>query len=206
MTTVLGRKFTTLVAASCSYARAIAITTAFFGAFSGNVYAQTPNTVTLKLDGGEDVTGELVEFTGDLFRIQSLVGMIAISAEGVSCIGAACPEGTRLETTGGLLVLTSLDGSATVRGNLIEVSNDQYVIATDFGEMRIDQSKVSCEGFGCVTSEVVLGGNIVLAGEGSTIEGVLVEVTDDAYLVDIANVGVVRVKKDAFECTGTGCP
>lgn len=186
----------------CTISTALGLCAAFVGTAS----AQAANTVTLKTDGGEDVTGELVEFSNNLFRIQARVGLIAIPADGVTCIGAACPEGTRLETTGPVITLTARDGSATVSGNLIEISNGQYVLATDIGEMRIDQSMVDCEGSACVETQTAPGGNVVLTGGGATIEGILVEDLEDSFLVDVANLGVVRVRKDTFTCTGAGCP
>jgi len=54
--------------------------------------AQTQETVTIKFDDGDGMTGEFVEFSNGLFKIKTVIRQVTIPAEGVFCIGSACPE------------------------------------------------------------------------------------------------------------------
>ena len=166
--------------------------------------AQAQETVTIKFDDGDGVTGELVQFSNDLFKIKTVIGQVTIPAEGVFCIGAACPESTRLEIAPSPITLTSTNGDVTISGNLIEIANDQYVIATSAGELKINIGDVTCEGEGCVSHS--LGGFVTLSSGTTAIEGILVGLAEDAYLVDVETMGTVRVKIEQFQCSGPGCP
>jgi hypothetical protein len=171
--------------------------------------SQTQETVTIKFDDGDGVTGELVEFANDTFKIQTVIGRVTIPAEGVYCIGAACPPSTRLEVAPSPMALTSFDGSIKIAGNLLEIVNGQYVLATDFGELRIDTDEVTCEGEGCletVAPPPTFGGPVVLTSGVTTIEGDLVGIEDNSYVVEIESMGPIRVTMDKFTCSGEGCP
>lgn len=170
--------------------------------------AQSENTVTIKFDDGDGITGELLDFSNNMLRLNTSIGPITIPADGVSCIGSACPESLRLEVATAPVVLTSLDGSTTLNGDLIEVSNGQYVVATIAGELRIDVDVVTCEGEGCVVpaSTPTFGGPVVLTSGITEIEGKLLGIDDDSYLVEVDNLGEIRVQLDLFSCSGEGCP
>ncbi len=171
-------------------------------------FAQSADTVTLRFAGNKSVTGELVEFSDNKFQLISSVGTITVPNEGVDCVGARCPEGTRLETSGDQLVLTSKDGSVTLTGDLIEIAENQYVLATDVGEVRVDINLVNCEGTSCITivSEPEFGGPVVLTDGTTPISGNLVENLVDAYVVEVPNLGLLRISKDSYTCSGEGCP
>jgi hypothetical protein len=209
MNTISKPEYKRWVTGTAALTQAVMVAAVLSVSFASDGIAQSQDTVTLRYDDSDDdgITGELIAFSNGLFRIRSSVGQVVVPAEGVSCIGQACPEDTRLETTGDQLVLTSLDGSVTVTGALLEISDDKYVLATDVGEMRIDVSKVICEGDDCLTEEdATYVGNVVLTGAGGTIEGILIDNLADAYLVDVPVLGMVRIKKDGYDCTGSGCP
>ena len=170
--------------------------------------AQRENTVTIIFDDSEGITGELLSFSDSTLRIQSSVGAITIPADDVSCIGAACPEELRLEIAAAPIVLTSIDGGVPLAGDLIEVSNNQYVVATAAGELRIEIDKVNCQGEGCVTqvSGPAFGGPVVLSNGATEISGTLVGIDENSYLVEVENLGAIRVQLDTFTCNGPGCP
>ncbi len=239
--------------------------------------AQSDSDVRLLFGDGNDISGELLFYGGGNYTISTLVGTIVVPEEGVSCVGAACPAGTQPVEKDRTLVLTSLDGSVTVSGTLVEIENDQYVletdagiirvnlgdvdcsgafcagteiaadpepaaeepaesinnivltsldgastltgsllgvedeqyvIATDAGELRISARSVTCEGEGCIELEEIpaFGGEVKLVSATSTLDGTLIDMIEDAYIVDIPNLGVVRVRKDTFSCEGPGCP
>jgi phosphate transport system substrate-binding protein len=49
--------------------------------------------VTLKsADGSVELSGELLEFNGEYYRIRSNFGELTLNALGVSCVGHACPD------------------------------------------------------------------------------------------------------------------
>lgn len=173
--------------------------------------AQTAGQVTLKYDDGTGVAGELVGFEDGIFRIQASVGLIAIPAADVSCIGATCPAGTELEVPPAPVMLTSLDGSIQMAGDVLYFVDGEYVLATDLGEIRVDASLVTCTGDGCVPgSEPVvqepISQDVVLVDGTTTIEGVLQGVEDGAYLIEVDQLGILRVDSAKFECRGDACP
>lgn len=177
-------------------------------AFAGPGIAQTANTVTLKYDDGDGITGELIEATDDVAKLKTAIGLITVPLDGVFCIGLACPESKRFVSTLPPLVLTALDGSVAVSGNLLEVADGQYVIATDLGELRIDVDKVRCEGEGCPAQadEPQTGGDVVLTSGATSIEGKLVGFEETAYIIEVATMGTIRVNSELFTCSGASCP
>lgn len=169
--------------------------------------SQTQETVTIKFDDGEGVTGQLVEFSNGAFKIKTVIGQVTIPAEGVFCIGSACPQSTRLEIAPSPMVLTSFDGSAKLSGNLIEIADGQYVLATGAGELRIDTGEVTCEGEGCLEPVISpnFGGAVVLTSGTTTIEGTLIGLDENSYIVEVESLGPIRVSTDQFKCSGAGC-
>lgn len=168
--------------------------------------AQDVNQITLKYDDGTGVSGDLVEFEDGIFRIQSSVGLIAIPAADVACIGSACPEGTELEVAPAPVKLTSQDGSLSVEGNLINFADGQYLVATNIGEMQIQADAVNCEGIGCPEQLEPPSQRVTLVSDAVTIEGDLLSVEEGAYVVLADGIGQVRINADAFECLGEVCP
>ncbi len=171
-----------------------------------NVGWAQANQVTLKYDDGTGVSGELLEFTDGNFRIQASVGLISIPAQDVSCIGDACPAGTELELRSAPVKLTSLDGSIILTGDVIEFADGDYVLATDIGEVRINADKVTCEGAGCVSSQEPVSRDVVLVNGNTIIEGELVRLEDKAYIINVAQLGEVRIDATSFQCRGEACP
>ena len=169
------------------------------------VVAQSANQVTLKYDDGSGVSGELIEFKDDKFRIQASVGMIVIPAQDVSCIGTACPDGTAFEVPAAPVTLTGKDGTFTLSGNVIEFVDDEYVLATDIGEIRIAASLATCEGAGCVAPQEPINRNVTLVNGATTIEGELIRIEDGYYIVEVDQLGEMRVDANTFECRGEAC-
>jgi len=61
------------------------------------------------------------------------------------------------------VVLKASDGSVNVVGELVDFVDDNYVIRTTLGELRISASRVRCEGEACPTFDTV-SAEVVFAG------------------------------------------
>ncbi len=44
-----------------------------------------------------------------------------------------------------VITLKAIDGTVSVTGELIEFTNDQYVIQSEFGALRVEASLVDCD-------------------------------------------------------------
>jgi hypothetical protein len=181
----------------------------------GGAEAQQSGPVTLVFDNGldgENLSGTLMEFDGTRFMLETAIGPLAIPADGVSCIGAACPEGTELELEEStVIVLTTLDGQSKISGNLLSMQDDSYVLATDVGEITVPADAVSCEGALCAAPRQAqvaaeFGGPATLHGSGMSIEGTLVAIEGDTYVLDVPGFGELRVGTAQYRCEGPGCP
>lgn len=169
--------------------------------------AQTEKTVTINFDDGEGITGDILEVSGDALRLDTIMGAVTIPMEGVSCIGIACPETIRFNPAPAPVTLTSTDGTMKIGGDLLDIRDGSYLLATDFGEIKVEIEKVACSGAGCPVRDVqyVFGEQVTLSNGTITLDGILTEVESHAYLIEDENLGPIRVSKE-FSCTGSGCP
>jgi phosphate transport system substrate-binding protein len=71
--------------------KSAALWAAFFAfVWIGSVWAEQ---VTLQgTDSANSVTGELLDFDGDLYRIETKYGVLTVNADHVTCISEACPS------------------------------------------------------------------------------------------------------------------
>ena len=53
------------------------------------------------------------------------------------------------------VTLSAIDGSIDITGELIGVDGDNYIIDSDYGQLRVQVSSVTCEGPGCPVEEVL---------------------------------------------------
>lgn len=171
-------------------------------------YAQESNKITLQFaNGQDDMSGILREYKDGRYLIDGAVGLVAIPSEGVTCVGNACPGGNPAQTADAAVVLRSKDGTLSFSGDLVEVTDTDYVISTGAaGQHSVPISLVTCEGSGCVEMPAQkFGSEIVVAYDGNTITGTLIGFKDGYYTLDVAVVGEVRVKADLVSCAGVGC-
>lgn len=119
------------------------------GVFSTVAVSETKDMITLFYAGEDGISGEILDYDGKVFRIASTMGKLTIPAEDLSCIGTACPDEFRLQPTLPRVVLFTPDRKNNIEGNLIEVTNTDYVLATDLGNLQIPVNSVVCEGEGC---------------------------------------------------------
>jgi len=171
--------------------------------------AQDKPTVSLRFANGQDsISGPLVDFKDEKFFIEASIGLVAIPTNGVICVGEACPEGTRLVIDNAAVVLTSKDGTVTISGDLIEIDNNEYVLATVVGEQRIAADMVNCAGQGCLplASDLPADKTVELTAGETTLKGKLIRFENNSFVLDHAEMGVIRVSASKFGCAGPGCP
>jgi len=163
--------------------------------------------VTLRFASGQDsMSGALTDFKDNKFFLDSSIGLVVIPTDGVICIGDACPEGTRLQLENARVVLTAIDGTASITGDLIEVDGDEYVVATSIGEQRVATDIVNCEGEGCVPALAPEDRLVELTNGGITLKGELLGFEDESFILDDQVMGEIRVSALEFECSGVSCP
>ncbi len=117
------------------------------------------------------------------------------------------------------------DGTVNLVGELVEFADNNYILSTGFGDMKISADRVSCEGDACpdfsITSadvqvansddlyievpqliqEITLksaGGNVMLVGE-------FIELIDNTYVVR-TSFGDMKVSAEHVSCEGDACP
>lgn len=208
--------------------------------------AQDANDVTLRFASGQDsMIGELTKFEDNKYFVNSSIGLVVIPAQGVTCEGTACPEGTRpvtetvavepapvepapaepapvivadpvetvtppepVEIEDKQVVLKATNGSMTVTGDFIAIEDDNYVVATPFGELRIEANLVTCEGQACpdIPEPQTTDKSVSLSYAGITMTGTLLGFEDNTYILDDDVMGTIRVSAEQFVCEGPGCP
>ncbi len=70
------------------------------------------------------------------------------------------------------VTLKSSDGTVNLIGDLISFADDNYIIRTDIGDLRIAANRVRCEGEGC-PQIAAMTGDVVIAGSDTIGEGLM---------------------------------
>lgn len=181
---------------------------AFSALFSTDALAQSDKTITLFYEGEDGITGELLDYDGSVFKLASSIGRITVPAVDLTCIGDACPEELRLQPTLPAVTLTTLDRSTVIEGSLIDITDTEYLVATGFGEARIEIDKVSCEGEGCPsdTGQLSQDATVVLTNGAYTLSGTLVGHDSTVYILRSEALGTIRLNREEFACEGSICP
>lgn len=121
-------------------------------------------------DGSISMSGELLEFTGDSYRLRSAIGEITIDAAKVECIGEACPPPP---------VLTSefrISGSTTLISALIPSLLEGFSLELD-ADMTVEtgaeqETKIALNDFeGKELAQIELGTGGSSAGLRDVLEG-----------------------------------
>ncbi len=92
-----------------------------------------------------------------------------------SIVGVAAVLATALgpqAANAGEVALKSADGTVNLVGELVEYSNDSYVIRTALGELRVAASRVRCEGESCPVFETAEA-DVAMVGSEELAEGVM---------------------------------
>lgn len=115
-------------------------------------------------DGAINMTAELLDVRENELVVRTAVGPMAIDRSKVICEGPACPAEANAEPETRVVQLTSVDGTITMSGELLEVQPDKFVIQTAVGPMSVERSSVACEGAACPEVEQTLTADYVFAG------------------------------------------
>jgi phosphate transport system substrate-binding protein len=70
------------------------------------------------------------------------------------------------------VVLKSADGTVNLVGEFIEFTDNNYVIRTDLGDLRISANRVSCEGDGCPSNKAAEA-DVTIAGSEALGQGMM---------------------------------
>lgn len=117
--------------------RIIAGAVCLAGAIATSTSAPAQQVISLSsTDGSYSVTGELKEFDGLKYVIQTSFGDFSIDADNVLCEGAACPDASTLARNFAVLGVDDLvDG---VLPELFSAFNDYWSLETHFAPMEAD--------------------------------------------------------------------
>ncbi|MBL3562192.1 substrate-binding domain-containing protein [Rhodovulum sulfidophilum] len=86
-------------------------------------------TLVPREDGAVEIGGRLLGFDGEVYRLDTIYGPLAVNAAGVTCAGAACPgpgaQVTRIALSGSpaladMLMPALIEGFAAARGLVVE--------------------------------------------------------------------------------------
>ncbi|MEO0760614.1 MAG: substrate-binding domain-containing protein, partial [Pseudomonadota bacterium] len=115
--------------------------------------AETLGPVTLQaIEGNAQIHGELLEYDGETYVVQSSVGTVRIASDAVRCIGDPCTrnvEPVAEVQSARSVILKANDDGTEIRGELVEFDGRAFVIRTFLGEFRVMSSLVECEGAAC---------------------------------------------------------
>ena len=154
------------------------------------VFADESQMVTVEFDGQDSLTGMILASTVDTIRILTpAMGIVTIPAEGATCIGAACPSAAHVSSAEATIQLTNSPEVSAPAAEPLEIKYKEYLIASDESAYK----------------PPLLGGQVTLKQGDVTVEGRLTGLEPDAYILEVANFGAMRVPA-TYECIGTRCP
>ncbi|AXX97726.1 phosphate ABC transporter substrate-binding/OmpA family protein [Profundibacter amoris] len=110
--------------------------------------AADDGTVVLKSGDGTTFSGELLGFDGTNYTLKTVVGVLTIRSEFVTCEGASCPSDKAEEQVDRTVSLISGDGTRFT-GNLQEYDGTNYVIESEQGVLTVRSEFVTCVGDAC---------------------------------------------------------
>ena len=120
--------------------------------------ASTVNAETiLRATGGQfELKGELLSISDEAYTIQTDLGELIVRREFVTCEGDGCPgsETAEAEPEDNEIRLSSPDGSIELVGELVEVTETEYVVDTVMGRLTVRSEFVTCEGAACPSTLV----------------------------------------------------
>lgn len=100
-------------------------------------------------DGSITLSGELLDFDGNFYTIETKVGQLVIDATQVQCNGSACIREPEPVAQDNRIELISLDSNVNLSGELLDFDGTSYIIGTILGNLTVDALQVRCLGASC---------------------------------------------------------
>ena len=113
-------------------------------------------------DGTIRLEGTLQDATETDYVLQTAQGVLTVRRELVSCEGPSCPGAN--DAVNNSVILASLDGALKLEGDLLEITDENYVLRTANGDLIVRRELVSCEGERCPAEEEVLSIETIAMG------------------------------------------
>lgn len=113
------------------YRRIILIVAGFL--FAGGLSPVTAQEVTLRsADGSVELSGELLEFDGEFYRIKSRFGEMTLNALGITCTGLNCPDPGQYASD------ITISGARTTIGTLLPGLIEEFGFSSGLTTLRND--------------------------------------------------------------------
>ncbi len=188
------------------------------------VQAAPDTSVTLTTTvGSVEITGELLDFTGDEYVVLTAAGEYRLKSDIVTCSGAACPEArpaaaepaaevaAQTAPQGQNSAQTSLkshDGSVNMLVEVVDFDDEKIRVLSPVGEFTFGRDRVTCNGPGCPPPvQAAQNSAVTLTTTVGSVEitGELLDFTGDEYVV-LTATGEYRLKSNIVTCAGVACP
>ncbi|MEM9010661.1 MAG: phosphate ABC transporter substrate-binding/OmpA family protein [Pseudomonadota bacterium] len=104
---------------------ALATSLALLGVSAGGATAQGSEVTLRSIDGSISLSGALLDFDGESYRIATTIGEISVDALQVECVGAGCPPPEALRS------IYTIAGSNTIGVGLMPAFIDGYALDLD---------------------------------------------------------------------------
>lgn len=162
------------------------------------VFAQT---VTLKTpDGALSLTGKLLEFDGQSYRLETLVGTIDIDVASVICVGEDCPDLSELKAEFSIAASDAV--GTTLVANIIE----EYAFLNN---LISEQTIASVSGGEVATMELLSESDdsvALITVEGSSSERVFEKLAAGQSAISVSARPVSAAEVRNFEAAGLSSP
>ena len=123
-------------------------------AIAGAVPAAAQEARFSSADGSIEITGTVKAFDGETYVIESLLGVLDISSDTVSCHGDGCPvrrvnKSWSAGEIGAQVSLMSIDDAMNISGKLVMFDGEVIRIRNSIGMLELPFQEVRCAGAGC---------------------------------------------------------
>lgn len=190
------------------YKALVMTVSAALAGFGSSALAQDNSVILRSFDNNFEVSGDLVSYDADIYRLSTAIGPLDVQRENVECIGAACPPNRDVSgESDGHVSLVAGDGTS-FDGTLLEFDGTNYILQTTIGVLTIRSEFVDCIGAACPNNDEAAFHNRVVvlsSNDGTSFEGELVEFDGTNYIID-TTLGILTIRSEFVQCEGAVCP
>ncbi len=181
------------------------------GLFATSIVVSSPvdaQTSLVAKDGNITIEGKLKGFDDTNYTIETDLGELIVHRDFVDCLGEGCPESATDVANSTAIELSSPDGSIRLIGELIELTQTDYVILTTTGELTVRRELVVCEGASCPsTTEVTSQEELTIVGPadvGVTVLRTVVQRYSEAKNLNVTTSAASSDSSDLLVGTTSG--